>query len=113
MREDSMAEIILYVDANFGGLHTHFWGSVAQFTQMELFGTGVSGSGNWNDKVSSFVIQSGYWQFFKDEQFQTQQGKGNNASGLASGTFGPGEYSWVQDWGIDNDALSSIKLIRD
>jgi hypothetical protein len=107
-----MAEIILYVDENFGGLHTHLWGNTARFTQVALFGTGVSGNGSWNDVVSSFVIQSGYWQFFKDENFETQQGKGNNAPGLPAGTFGPGEYSWVQDWGIDNDALSSIRLVR-
>ncbi len=105
-----MAEIILYVDENFGGLHTHFWGNEEHFTQRALLGSGV-GNGNWNDVVSSFVIISGYWQFFKDEGFQTQQGIGNNAAGYPSGTFGPGQYSWVQDWGIDNDSLSSIKLV--
>jgi hypothetical protein len=105
-----VAQIILYVDANFGGLHTHFWGNESDFTRLALFGVGA-GNGDWNDKVSSFVIVSGYWQFFKDINFQTQQGKGNNAPGKPAGTFGPGEYSWVQDWGIDNDAISSIKLI--
>ena len=108
-----MAEIILYVDKDFGGLHTHFWGSEQHFTQLKLFGTNTGESNNsWNDIVSSFVIVSGFWQFFKDEEFHTQQGKGNNAPGLPAGTFGPGEYSWVVDWGIDNDALSSIKLVR-
>jgi hypothetical protein len=105
-----MAEIILYVDSNFGGLHTHLWGTEQHFTQIALLGSGV-GNGDWNDKVSSFVIVSGFWTFFKDEGLQTQQGIGHNASGFPSGTFGPGQYSFVQDWGIDNDALSSIRLV--
>ena len=29
-----MAEIVLFIDANFGGLHTHIYQSTADFTQL-------------------------------------------------------------------------------
>jgi hypothetical protein len=102
-----MAEIILYVDRNFGGLHTHLFESTADFKQLALGGTGtnVTGGGGqdgtWNDKVSSFVIVSGSWQFFQDLNFRGQR----------AGPLGPGLYPWVEDFGIDNDSLSSIRLV--
>ena len=96
-----MAELILYVDANFGGLHTHIFESTADFTQLALGGVGSGVNGTWNDIVSSFVIQSGHWAFFKDINFQFQQGE----------VLGPGLYSFVQNCGIDNDALSSVRLV--
>jgi hypothetical protein len=64
-------------------------------------GSGIDG--NWNDIVSSFVIVSGVWQFFKDVNFQFLQG---NPAGLA-----PGLYSSVENVGIDNDSLSSVRLV--
>lgn len=102
-RQVEMAEIILYVDSNFGGLHTHMFQSTSDFTQVALGGKGSGINGNWNDQVSSFVIVSGVWQFFVDVQFGRQQG--------APQGLGPGLYSFVEDFGIDNDALSSIQLV--
>ena len=58
---------------------------------------------SWNDMVSSFVIVSGVWQFFRDINFQTPYGAGVQ--------LGPGLYPWVEDVGIDNDSLSSIQLV--
>jgi hypothetical protein len=54
--------------------------------------------------VSSFVIVSGTWLFFKDENFRSLQG---NVEGL-----GPGLYPSVNAVGIDNDALSSVRLVH-
>ena len=59
-----MAELIMYVDINFGGLHTHVFQSTPDFTQLALGGVGSGVGGNWNDIVSSFVIVSGQWLFF-------------------------------------------------
>ena|ERR1700722_10094790 len=100
-----MAELIVYVDANFGGLHTHIFQSTPRFTQLALGGvnSGVGGDGNWNDIVSSFVIRSGRWAFYKNEEYDFQQGA----------ILGPGLYSWVANVGIDNDAISSVKLISE
>jgi|SRR5215469_4727552 len=99
-----MPELILYVDRDFGGLHTHLFESTADFTQLALGGVNSGIGGNWNDIVSSFVIVSGVWQFFHDINFQFLQG---NPAGL-----GPGLYSWVEDFGIDNDQLSSVRLVN-
>jgi hypothetical protein len=96
-----MAELIIYVDENFSGLHTHLFESTSDFTHLALGGAGSGINGNWNDKTSSFVIISGQWTFFKDVNFQFQQGK----------VLGPGLYSWVQDFGIDNDAISSVRVV--
>ena len=99
-----MAELILYVDGNFGGLHTHIFGDTPRFTQLALGGNGSGIVGNWNDRVSSFVIVSGTWLFYKDENFRSLQG---NVEGL-----GPGLYPSVNAVGIDNDALSSVKFVH-
>ena len=103
-RTDEMAELILYVDGNFGGLHTHIFESTPRFTQLAFGGNGSGIVGNWNDRVSSFVIVSGTWLFFKDENFRSLQG---NVEGL-----GPGLYPSVNAVGIDNDALSSVRLVH-
>jgi len=60
--------LIVYVDANFSGLHTHIFESTADFTQLALGG--------------------------------------------GSGIGGPGLYSFVGNFGIDNDSISSVKVIR-
>lgn len=102
-----MAEIILYADVNFGGQHTHLFETTPDFTQLYLAGARTTPQDDltWNDQVSSFVIVSGVWQFFKDANFKAPLG---NPDGL-----GPGLYRWVEAVGIDNDALSSIRLVRD
>jgi hypothetical protein len=53
----------------------------------------------FNDKISSFVIVSGQWQFFRDI----------NYTGPASGVYGPGVYNWVESVGIPNDSISSVR----
>jgi Beta/Gamma crystallin len=96
-----VSEIIFYVDAGLGGLHTHVFDSTADFTRLALGGVGVGIDGNWNDIVSSFVIVSGTWQCFRDVNFQVPQG----------GLLGPGSYPFVENLGIDNDSISSVRRI--
>jgi hypothetical protein len=96
-----VSEIVFYVDAGFGGLHTHLFQSTPDFTKLALGGTGVPIAGNWNDRISSFVIVSGTWQCFRDINFQVPQG----------GLLGPGVYPFVENLGIDNDSISSVRLI--
>jgi hypothetical protein len=96
-----MAELIIFVDTAFGGLHTHIFDSTPQFSKLALGGVDSGINGNWQNKVSSFVVVSGVWQFFKDENFQSEQGK----------NIGPGQYPSVTAEGIANDSLSSVKLV--
>jgi hypothetical protein len=95
--------LIVYVDSNFGGLHTHIFESTADFRQLALGGVGSGIGGDWNDKVSSFVIVGGIWQFFKDINF--------GPAPLPAGGLGPGLYSFVEFFGIDNDSISSVRVI--
>jgi hypothetical protein len=104
-----MAELIIYVDGNFGGLHTHIFentlnNGVADFTQLALGGVDSGINGNWNDKVSSFVIVSGRWQFFKDIDYRP-------APLPFPGGLGPGLYPSVTAVGIDNDSISSVRCV--
>src|SRR4051794_1173890 len=52
---------------------------------------------DWNDKISSFIIHAGYYQFYRHRDFIEPMG----------GLLGPGHYRWVGDVGIDNDSISS------
>lgn len=86
-----MAHLILYEDVDFQGRHKDVY-------QSEAF------LADFNDLASSFVIREGYWQFYTDANFQGQTGLG---------TLGPGTYHWVEDVGIRNDAISSVRLVQD
>lgn len=88
-----MAEIVLFEHINFHGAHKHIFRSEPNL---------AAGDDNFfNDRVSSFVVVSGIWQFFRDINF----------TGPASHTFGPGLYNWVENAGIPNDSISSIRQV--
>jgi hypothetical protein len=98
--------LILYIDGNFGGLHTHVFQDTPDFTKLALGGVDSGIGGDWNDKVSSFVIVSGRWQFFKDVNFKP-------APLPFPFGLGPGIYPSVEAVGIDNDSLSSVKVVAE
>jgi hypothetical protein len=118
-----MAEIILSVDSEFGGLHIHLSTTTTDFTKLALGGVGSNISGNWNDRVSSFKIISGTWRFFRDinlhDAFTSPNGQpillGPESPGtpnaLNSNHVKPGEWP-VLPQGFDNDQLSSVELVR-
>ena len=85
--------VIIYQHRDFRGHHRHIFGEEANLNDAE--------DNTLNDKVSSFVVLSGSWQFFKHANFVSPYG----------GAFGPGEYTWVVDFGIENDQVSSLKAI--
>ena len=84
-----MSEIVLFQHANFRGAHRHLYGSESNLNHAE--------DNFFNDKISSFVITEGTWQFFRDISF----------SGPASSVFGVGRFNWVETVGIPNDSVSS------
>lgn len=88
-----MSEIVLFEHANFHGAHKHLYGSESNLA--------ASDDNFFNDKISSFVITSGSWQFFRDVNF----------TGPASNVFGVGRFGWVENVGIPNDSISSIRRI--
>lgn len=97
----SEAEIVLFVDRDFGGLHTHLYESSSDLGKIRLGGIGGNLPGTWNDTVSSFVIRSGKWQFFRNAGFSNSMGD----------VLGPGNYAVSDDVDVDNDSTSSIRLV--
>jgi hypothetical protein len=80
-------QAILFVDVNLHGGHKHVHESVSVLS-------------DFNDVTSSIVITEGTWTFFRDANFSPGPGI----------TLGPGIYNSVEAVGIDNDAISSVRL---
>ncbi|CUI07444.1 beta/gamma crystallin family protein [Massilia antarctica] len=88
-----MAEIVLFEHANYHGAHKHLFASETNLNAPD--------DNFFNDKVSSFVVLSGRWQFYRDSNFQ----------GPGSQVFGPGRYNWVEAVNVPNDSISSVRLL--
>jgi hypothetical protein len=88
---DRFHQLILFEDKAFAGSHKHIFRSIADLTSF-------SGT-------SSFAVSSGTWQFFRNSQFQAAYGS----------VFAPrsGGYRWAEDYQVDNDSVSSVRLISD
>jgi hypothetical protein len=84
--------IIIYQHRDFRGAHRHIFGNEANLNNPEDRGL--------NDAMSSFVVLSGNWALFRHSNFVDQVG---------GRTFGPGQYEWVGDFNIPNDAVSSLR----
>ncbi|HWD39885.1 MAG TPA: peptidase inhibitor family I36 protein [Fimbriimonas sp.] len=80
-----LPDITVYEDIDYGG---NAWRTSFAYSYV---------GDDWNDKISSFVIHAGYFQFYADANFITPVG----------GLLGPGYYHWVADVGIPNDVISS------
>jgi hypothetical protein len=56
--------------------------------------------GKWGNSISSMVILSGRWEFFDEEKFQGTKTE-----------LGPGMYLNVKDHGINDNSISSMRLV--
>lgn len=83
--------IIIFEHRDFRGRHRHIFGHEANLAHVE--------DSSFNDQMSSFVVLSGTWVFFRHINFTDQVG----------GAFPPGQYDWVGNFGIPNDAVSSLR----
>ncbi len=83
--------IIIFQHTNFRGQHRHIFDEEGNLNHSD--------DGSLNDKISSFVILEGEWQFFRHANFVVPYAK----------KLGPGRYSRVADHGIENDQVSSLK----
>jgi hypothetical protein len=83
--------IIIFEHKDFRGRHRHIFGHEANLNNAE--------DNTLNDRMSSFVVLSGTWVFFRNTNFSEQVG----------GTFPPGQYESVTNFGIPNDSVSSLK----
>jgi hypothetical protein len=87
-------QIILFEHANFHGRHRHIFNSEDNLNASE--------DSDFNDMVSSIVVVSGNWQFFRNAGFDVAYPP----------ILGPGIYSLVSDVGIANDNLSSLQIVQ-
>lgn len=96
-KEDFMSHrdehIIIFEHRDFRGRHRHVFGQEANLNNAE--------DSTLNDKMSSFVILSGTWEFFRHSNFVEKVG----------GNLGPGQYESVTNFGIPNDAVSSLRAL--
>ena len=91
------SHVILFEHRNFHGAHKHVFTREPNLNAPD--------DNYFNDRVSSFVILSGLWVFFRDAQFQNPYAGGTE--------FGPAiDGSWVEALGIKNDDMSSLYPVQ-
>jgi len=86
--------VIVFEDINYGGFYRFIDDAEADFTQQ---------GGFWNDRISSCVVLSGQWRFYRDILFQQSFGGTSN--------LGPGMYNWLPDYGIEANSVSSLLCV--
>ena len=82
-----LPQIVAYDNDGLLGDHIHIFGNTPDL-------------GKWNNSISSMVIVSGHWEFFDEEDF-----KGTKHE------LGPGVYLKVQERGMKDNSISSIRLV--
>jgi hypothetical protein len=88
-----LPHVILFEHANLHGRHRHVFGAEPNLN---------AGDDNYfNDKVSSLVVVSGEWAFYRNA----------NYNGQYAATLGPGIYRWVGGLDIQNDDMSSLRPV--
>lgn len=85
----SGGRITLFDAINFGGKSVSVDNNIGNFQNI-----------NFNDKVSSVKVESGIWQLS-----EAANNKGDSI------VLRPGSYNFVEDFGLDNDTLSSVKRV--
>ncbi|WP_425341931.1 beta/gamma crystallin-related protein [Amycolatopsis coloradensis] len=85
-----MPHVILFEHVRFHGAHKHVFVAEPNLN--------ASDDRFFNDKVSSAVVLDGRWAFFRHGNFSD-----------LLGVLGPGNYPSLQDVGIANDAVSSLR----
>jgi hypothetical protein len=58
----------------------------------------------WDDRISSFVVLSGQWRLFRHPHFQSVYSNTRTRQTF----FAPGHYGWVQDYGMEDNTVSSL-----
>ena len=91
------SHVMLFEHGNFHGAHKHVFTREPNLNAPD--------DNFFNDKVSSLVILSGLWVFFRDSNFQNPYAGGTE--------FGPAiDGSSVEALGIKNDDMSSLRSVQ-
>jgi len=81
-------QIVAFDKEGLLGDHIHIFGNTTDL-------------GKWDNSISAMVILAGHWEFFDEENFK----------GAKMGELGPGIYLRVQDHGLKDNSISSIRLV--
>jgi Beta/Gamma crystallin len=90
--QDITGHVILFQNARFRGPHKHVFNAEGNLNSDD--------DDSFNDSVSSIVVISGNWRFFRNSGFDDDYPV----------VLGPGLYSWVEDFEIRNDDISSLQV---
>ncbi len=85
-----MAQIVIFNNADFSGNALLVTDGLATLGKFDL-----------NDRVSSFIVLSGLWEFYERPNFQIPYQR----------RLGPGQYNWVEAVDIANDSISSLRAV--
>ena len=88
LQPGDIPQIVAFDNDGILGDHIHLFGHVPDL-------------GKWGNSISSMVILAGRWEFFDGENFQ----------GTKMTELGPGTYLRVQDHGMKDNSISSIRLV--
>ena len=94
------ARINVYGEPNCHGYDATF--SSSQPNLKEVKGHGFGGTGNWENEINSVRVVSGAWVLYKDIDFGGKYTPELHQPGCRN----------LSDFGIDRDAISSIRLVH-
>jgi hypothetical protein len=92
--------ILLFEDRNFDGKSIDIEKGVPDLS--------IYTEGNFDERTSSFAILSGNWCFYRNPRFENPFMRGGKPLVL-----GPGSYDWVEDLGIKDNEISSLKAVSE
>jgi hypothetical protein len=91
--------VLLFEDKNFGGKSINIEKGVPD---LSLYTEGA-----FDERTSSVAILSGNWSFYRNPRFEDPFMYGGSPLVL-----GPGSYAWVEDLGIKDNEISSLKVVN-
>ncbi|PWH15323.1 MAG: hypothetical protein DDG60_05880 [Anaerolineae bacterium] len=95
----ALGRILLFEKPNFGGRAKDI-----SFGSPNL---ALSEDGFFDNRVSSFIIVSGHWMFYKHSGFRAPYMRGDQPLVL-----GPGQYAHLEALGIPEDDISSLRAVN-
>jgi hypothetical protein len=84
-------QVVLFEHVGFHGPHKHVYTAESNLNAPD--------DNYFNDKVSSIVVQQSVWAFYRNSGMNGPYGR----------NLAPGLYSYVGDYGIQNDDMSSLQ----
>jgi hypothetical protein len=105
-----VAELIVFSEPNYGGVHTHLYGDTTNGHTISVDGILVSGGSDkdtWKNRIASFAVESGWWKFSARDAQGVEQVIGTSDG--KSLWFGPCFVADVSTVGMAVKSISSVE----